>query len=142
MKSPRAIIAIGHLGERIQLSLVIRPDDALVQAEADDDAYRESATAEAESEDLVVLEFRQIEVRIPFFLGGRLVDLPVILRKAVVPADELVDIDDVASQSDAERAAKNGKGLEIRRPHAVVIKRDLVRAGEVECFEGTPDVGT
>lgn len=58
-----------------------------------------------------------------------------------VAAGELVDIDNVAFQPEAERAAEHGERLERRRADAVIVERHLIRSGKIKPFECAPDVG-
>src|SRR5262249_105127 len=64
-----------------------------------------------------------------------------IVGRTVVPAYELVEIDDVAFESPPEAATQNGKRLERRCADAVVVAGDLLGAREIERLEHPPYVG-
>ena len=115
MISAAVIILVRCRCEAMKLDLVVGRDKALVENETGYHANGEGATAEAEAENLVG------------------VALPV-------PADELVDVDDVAPQSDAEGAAEDGERFETRRANSVVIERNLIGTREIQRLEGPPNV--
>jgi hypothetical protein len=99
----------------VQLFFGFVGDQSLIGEQADYDPNNERTSAESEAE--------------YFTLGA-----------AVVPAHELVEIDDVPLQSPSERTAKQRQRLERRSADTVVVDRDLVRAGEIERLEYSPDV--
>ena len=51
------------------------------------------------------------------------------IARLIIPAQEGVDVDDVALQPPAERASQYGQRFEGGRPHAVVAERDLFLSG-------------
>jgi len=59
----------------------------------------------------------------------------------VIPADKLVDIDDVAFQPVAKSAPKNRKWFKTRCTYAIVIKSYLIRPRKIESVKRSPDVG-
>ncbi len=64
-----------------------------------------------------------------------------LIACAIVPAEEPVELADVARQAPAERAAEQPERPEAGRPDAVVVIRDLVVATEIERLIERPDVG-
>src|SRR5689334_20073250 len=85
-----SVLAIGGMGPAIKFGFVLRSHEALAEDQPTHDADREGAAAEAEPEKTIVVA-------------------------AIVAAGELVDIDDVALQSEPERPAENSPRLERRR---------------------------
>jgi hypothetical protein len=55
---------------------------------------------------------------------------------------QIYEINDIALETYAEGAAENGEWFEGRRSDAVVIKRYLIRSGQIESSEHAPDVGS
>src|ERR1700738_702625 len=119
---PSCMVALATIfpvgGDRllIEFGFTLGGDKALIENQPDHDPNREGAAAESEAVDIVV-----------FVL--------------VVAADEFVDVDHIALQAEAERAAEDRPRLERRGADAVVIERDLVIPRQVERLEGAPDVG-
>jgi hypothetical protein len=64
-----------------------------------------------------------------------------VIAVPVVPAQELVEVPDVARQAPAERAAENLERPEAGRADAIVVKRDLVVVAEIERLIQPPHVG-
>jgi hypothetical protein len=60
----------------------------------------------------------------------------------VVAAQEHVEIEHVALEAESESAAERGQRLKGRRADAVVVKRNLVVAVEVQRVVDAPDVGS
>jgi hypothetical protein len=76
-----AISAIGGFGFSVEVAFTCKLDQALVQDQPCNDTYGESATAEAESKDLVA--------------------------RLIIAAKKLVEVKDIALEAIAECAAKN-----------------------------------
>ena len=112
-----AIGAIGRMRLAVQFALAVSGDQPLIEDQAHHHTDGETAAAEAEAEQFVI-------------------GIPP------VAASEFVEIDDVALQTEAERAAEYGKRLEGGGSDAVVVERNLIGAREIERFEHTPDIGT
>lgn len=108
--------AVGGARLVVELLLVARRDQALVEDQAADDAHGEGAAAEAEAEEAVAVV-------------------------AIVTAGEFVDVDDVALQPDAEGAGEDRPRLERGRADAVVVEGDLVAVRQFERLERAPDIG-
>ena len=108
---------IGRAREALQIDLALRllgQDDPLIHHQPGDDPHRERPAAEPEA----------IDVR----------------ARLVVPAQERVELDDVALEAPAERAPEQRQRPERRGADPVVVDRDLVGLGEVERLEQPPDV--
>ena len=86
----------------VQVDLVVSLNKTLVENKARHHSNCESAAAESEAKYLVGLSL-------------------------IVTTDKLVDVDDVALQSDAKSASKNCKWFKARCAYAIVIKSDLIR---------------
>src|SRR6202163_2414485 len=94
-----AVLAVGGTGLPIELCLIFRLHQTLVDDQAHDNADRERAAAEAKAEQFIVV-------------------------LAIVAAGEFVEGNDIALQAEAERAAEDRHRLERRGADAVVIERD------------------
>jgi hypothetical protein len=110
-----AILPVGGDRLLIEFGFIGSGHQALIENQADDHPDREGATTKAEAIDIVGL------VR-------------------VVAAGELVDVDHVPLQAEAERAAENRPRLERRGADAVVVECDLVISRQVQRLEGAPDI--
>jgi hypothetical protein len=117
MKIFAAECTICRRGLFLQLGLGLVRNETLIEYQGDDDSDRESAAAESKSEYFVLLGL-------------------------VVSADKFVEIEDIALESPSERTAQNGKRLEGRRADAVVVDGNLVRGGQIDRFEGPPNIGS
>ena len=111
-----AIGAVGRACQAVEFGLVVGLDEPLAVDQPHHDPDREGAAAEAEAEQFVV-------------------------GIAIVAAGEFVEGDDVAPQAETESAAEDGHWLERRGSDAVVVERDLVIAGKIQCLERAPDIG-
>ncbi|MHC2307002.1 hypothetical protein ACVIJ1_003472 [Bradyrhizobium elkanii] len=111
------VCAIGLHRAVVQLGFGVRDDQALIEDECSERAHGECAAAESE----------QVDLRIALVI--------------VVPADELVGIEDVALEAIAEGAAEDGQRNEFRRADAVVILGGLRIALQIERLEYPPDIG-
>src|SRR5947209_15966574 len=105
-----AVVVERSLCQAIQFELIVRLDEPLVEYKADHHANGERAPAKSESK---------------YFVGFGL----------IIPADELVDVDDVTFQSVAKRAAKHRERFELRSAYAIVIKSHLIRIGQIKRLE-------
>ena len=106
-----AVLPVGRDGLLVELAFVVGGHKALVENQADDDADRKCAAAEAEAVEVVA-----------FVL--------------VVAACKFVDVDDVPFQAKAERAAKDRPRLECRSADAVVVEGDMVVSRKVQRLKG------
>ncbi len=111
-----AVLAVGGTRLPVELGLIVRLHQALIDDQAHDNTDRERAAAESKA--------------VQFFVVF-----------AIVAAGEFVEGDDVALQAETERAAEDRHRLERRGADAVVIKRDLVVAGKIQRIERAPDIG-
>ena len=103
MKAFAAILPVSLMRSPIEFGLIVGDDEPLIEHQARDDANRESAAAETEAEDLVILG-------------------------ADVAAGKFVDLDDVALEAETKCAAENGERLERRGADAVIVERHLIGA--------------
>ena len=112
-----AVLSVGRARKALQVDLAGRRlgrEDALSHHQPGHDPHRERTATEPEAEDL----------RVPL----------------VVPAQERVELDDVALETPAERAADQRQRLERGGADPVVVDRDLIGLGEIERLEQPPDV--
>ncbi len=112
----------------IELSLGLGPHEALFQDQPGQYANGESATAEAQAENLVVL--------------GDDACVLVVRLGLVVPAKEFVEAQHIAFKAEPESAAEDRGWLERGCANAVVVDRDLVGLRQIDGFERAPDIGS
>ncbi|MBA7708130.1 hypothetical protein ES703_117020 [subsurface metagenome] len=137
----RAVLPVGCGDLVVELFLGAIAHQSLLADQAVHHAHGEGAAAEAEAEDVVVLPGAVALVTL-LRLGAGGLDLEIVEMRAIVAAGELVDVERVALQAEAERAAQDRKRLERGGADAVVIEGDLLGARQVERFEHPPDIGT
>ena len=131
--------AVGHRDLSIEFLFGLVTHQPLFAYQSVHHADGEGAAAEPEAEDIVALPRAVPFLAIFGFRGGGL-ERQIVEMRTIVAAGELVDIQHVALQAEAERAAQDRKRFERRGADAIVVKRDLLRTRQVKRFKNAPDV--
>src|SRR5450759_4834482 len=136
----RTVHAICGYGLLIEFLFGLIFDQALLRNEARQHAYGEGSTTETEGKDLVILEVL-FDRRSAFCLCCTFLQFSVVFLRSIIPADKLVDVENIALEADAECASEESHGLERGGPYTVIVKCNLIRSRQIQRVEGSPDVG-